>query len=82
MFFAVPHRGMDFLDMRLQLQQQGHSMVHLFDQLDRGSDVLGMQRGDLVDLIGDRKIVSFLEMDRQGRLELVCPTHMSLNLMS
>ena len=75
MFFAVPHRGMDFRDMKSQLQERGHAMAHLFDQLDKGSDVLGMQRNDFVDLIADRKVVSFLEMDRQGRLQLVCQSY-------
>ncbi|KAF8252046.1 hypothetical protein K440DRAFT_658313 [Wilcoxina mikolae CBS 423.85] len=70
MFFVTPYRGLVVSDMRAMMQED-HSRQELLDQIDRKSHLLKSQLADFRNILDDRKVFSFYEMQQIGRLEQI-----------
>ncbi|KAJ5884884.1 hypothetical protein N7495_009394 [Penicillium taxi] len=70
--FAIPHKGlvMDDIQQMLVGDRSNYPREQLLQQISRNSDVLIHQLADFKNLIRDRKVVSFYEMEQTRRLVL------------
>lgn len=59
-------------DIERMLGQEAHPRHHLLQQISNKSDILVHQLVDFKNLIRDRKIVSFYEIEQTRQLEYVC----------
>jgi hypothetical protein len=72
LFFATPHKGLIIDDIQSMMAgTQNYTRNILLQQIKHKSDLLISQLADFKNLIRDRKIVSFFEMEQTRRLELV-----------
>ena len=71
-FFRILHKGLVVEDIQQMLAGNGnHPREKLLQQISSKSDRLSHQLADFKDLIRDRKVVSFYEMEQTRRLVLV-----------
>ncbi|RDW87375.1 hypothetical protein BP5796_03069 [Coleophoma crateriformis] len=71
LFFGTPHKGLVIDDIQRMIAREGHHpRAELLEQIKTKSDLLTYQLVDFKNLIRDRKIVSFYEMQQTRRLEL------------
>jgi hypothetical protein len=72
LLFAIPHKGLVVGDIQKMLAGQGnHPRSALLQQIRSKSDLLAYQLVDFKNLIRDRKVVSFYEMEQTRQLEFV-----------
>jgi len=72
LFFGTPHQGLVIDDIqRMVAGEEQHPRIELLEQIRQKSDLLIYQLADFKNLIDDRRIVSFCEMQQTRRLELV-----------
>ena len=72
LFFGVPHKGLLIDDIQCMISgEDRHPRADLLEQIKVKSDLLINQLVDFKNLIRDRKIVSFYEMQQTRRLKLV-----------
>ncbi|RDW85279.1 hypothetical protein BP6252_02869 [Coleophoma cylindrospora] len=70
LFFGTPHKGLVVDDIRRMIQDaERHPRQSLLEEISTKSDLLSYQLADFKNLIRDRKIVSFYEMQQTRRLE-------------
>jgi hypothetical protein len=73
LFFGTPHKGLVIDDIqRMVAGENQHPRMRLLEEIKQKSDLL-YQLIDFKNLIDDRKIVSFCEMQQTRRLEMVNP---------
>jgi hypothetical protein len=73
LLFGTPHRGLMVSDIERMLEgQENHPRHQLPQQISNKSDILTHQLADFKNLIRDRQIVSFYEIEQTKRLEYVC----------
>jgi hypothetical protein len=78
LLFGVPHRGLLVDDMiQTLVQQKIYSRKPLLDQIDRSSDALASQLIDFVNIIQDRRVISFYEVQGTKQLQFVCSLHIN-----
>ena len=72
LFFGTPHRGLETVDLKRMVEgNRCQSRDDLLDDIKRGSKLLEQQLLRFIDWIGDRKIVSFVEMQQTKKLQKV-----------
>ena len=72
LFFGTPHRGLETVDLKCMVEENRcRSRGELLDDIKRGSRLLEQQLLRFIDWIGDRKIVSFVEMQQTKKLQKV-----------
>jgi hypothetical protein len=72
LLFAIPHKGLVVDDIQKMLAgQDNHPRRALLEQIRSKSDLLAYQLVDFKNLIRDRKVVSFYEMEQTRQLEFV-----------
>ena len=72
LLFATPHKGLLVDDIQKMLaERENHPRNALLQQINLKSDLLILQLADFKNLIRDRKIVSFYEMQQTRQLVLV-----------
>ncbi|KAH8682822.1 hypothetical protein BGZ60DRAFT_205902 [Tricladium varicosporioides] len=70
LFFGTPHKGLVIDDIqRMVAGEDQHPRMELLEQIKQKSDLLIYQLADFRNLIRDRKIVSFYEMQQTRQLE-------------
>ena len=73
LFFGTPHRGLETVDLKCMVEENKcQSRDDLLDDIKRGSRLLEQQLLRFIDWIGDRKVVSFVEMQQTKKLQKVC----------
>ena len=73
LFFGTPHRGLETVDLKCMIEENKYqSRDDLLDDIKRGSRLLEQQLLRFIDWIGDRKVVSFVEMQQTKKLQKVC----------
>ncbi|KOS38495.1 hypothetical protein ACN38_g10682 [Penicillium nordicum] len=69
--FAIPHKGLVMNDIQQMLEgDKSHPREQLLSQISSKSDLLMHQLADFKNLIRDRKVVSFYEMEQTRQLVL------------
>ncbi|KAB8345927.1 hypothetical protein FH972_022980 [Carpinus fangiana] len=69
-FFGVPHRGQIIEDIKiLALHHEARERATFIEEIDRDSDFLYTQSNEVVDLLQDRRVVSFYETEGTRKLE-------------
>ena len=72
LLFGIPHKGLIVDDIAKMLAgRHDHPRLALLQQINSKSEVLLSQLVDFKNLIRDRKIVSFYEMEQTRALEFV-----------
>ena len=72
LFFGTPHRGLETVDLKCMIEENMcHSRNDLLDDIKRGSRLLEQQLLRFKNWIGDRKVVSFVEMEQTKKLQKV-----------
>jgi hypothetical protein len=72
LLFGIPHKGLVVDDIRQMINaEQGHPRHSLLDEISSGSLVLAYQAQDFVNIIRDRKVVSFYETRETRQLQRV-----------
>lgn len=72
LFFSVPHRGQIIDDIQKMLEvSANHPRNALLYQIRKTSDLLAPQLADFINLIQDRKVVSFYETRQTKQFEFV-----------
>ena len=72
LFFGTPHRGLEIVDLRCMVEENKcHSRNDLLDDIKRGSRLLEQQLLRFKNWIGDRRVVSFIEMKQTKKLQRV-----------
>ena len=70
--FATPHKGLVMDDIsQMVAYGENNQRHHLLQQISNQSDLLVHQLADFKNLIRDRKVVSFYEMQPTRRLQFV-----------
>lgn len=72
LLFGIPHKGLVVDNIQQMLAgDNSHPRGELLEQIRNKSDLLASQLVDFKNLIRDRKIVSFYEMQQTRQLEFV-----------
>ena len=72
LFFGTPHKGLETVDLKCMVEENRcQSRNDLLDDIKLGSRLLEHQLSRFKDWIGDRKIVSFIEMQQTRKLQKV-----------
>ena len=72
LFFGTPHRGLETVDLKCMVEENRcQSRGDLLDDIKRGSRLLEEQLSQFIYWIGDRKIISFVEMQQTKELQKV-----------
>ena len=72
LFFGTPHRGLETVDLKCMVEaNRCQSRNDLLGDIKRGSRLLEQQLSRFIYWVGDRKVVSFVEMQQTKRLQVV-----------
>ena len=78
LFFGTPHRGLETVDLKCMVEgNKCQSRNDLLDDIKVGSRLLEQQQLQFKNWIGDRKVVSFVEMKQSKKLQKVRPPSFS-----
>ena len=80
LFFGTPHKGFSVDDIRKVIAAQpNHPRGPLLDEIEEKSSKLAYISTKFKSLVGDRKIVSFYEVEQSRTLDQVAMSHPNLN---
>ena len=66
LFFGTPHRGLETVDLKCMVEENRcQSRNDLLDDIKCGSRILEQQLSRFTYWVGDRKVVSFIEMQQR-----------------
>ena len=83
LFFGTPHRGLETVDLKCMVEENRcQSRNDLLDDIKRGSRLLEQQQWRFKSWIGDRVIVSFIEMEQTKELQKVGAGAVRLQIFS
>src|SRR5436853_6746426 len=78
LFFGTPHGGLETVDLKCMVEENRcQSRNGLLDDIKHGSRLLEQQLLRFKNWIGNRKIVSFIEMKQTKKLQKVGPQSFS-----
>ena len=78
LFFGTPHRGLETVDLKCMVEENKcYSRNDLLEDIKHGSRLLEQQLLRFKNWIGDRKVVSFIEMKQTKELQKVRPQSFS-----